>query len=244
MDAQSLVVSNKKEVLAEIVHHFCMQIENPLAILTQDTARSFLATSTPKQRYVFFLEGTGLRQLDLIYDNIGNVKERIQAILERKSQTLPELAKQVEFLQIKIEEHERMKELEDQLVSFREELIWQAVEKEESVLKGLQNECKKNSSKIQSAQTKIASKEEECKDYDTKKTLIEQRIGESNHDIPPLLNRQEEFRNEIQTLSRQMVDLQSEEKEIQRNLNENRATAKEFEMKISKETERLAMDHA
>ena len=80
-----------------------IQVENPLAILTQDTARAFLSSSTPEMKYdvsrgsgfligvmsdhssqQLFLKGTGLKQLKEDYDHINKLISMTQTMLERK----------------------------------------------------------------------------------------------------------------------------------------------------------------
>ena len=45
------VISTKKEELTTICESLQIQVENPLNILTQDTAKMFLSNSTPVQKY-------------------------------------------------------------------------------------------------------------------------------------------------------------------------------------------------
>ena len=70
-----------------------IQVENPLAVLTQDTARMFLSSSTPKEKYgVFllvlyfklFLKGTGLKQLKDDYINITKNTTSTRQIIQYK----------------------------------------------------------------------------------------------------------------------------------------------------------------
>ena len=64
------VVSSKKEDIVAICDHFQLEVDNPMAILTQDTARKFLADSSAKEKYKFFLKGT---QLDRLTENNGAI---------------------------------------------------------------------------------------------------------------------------------------------------------------------------
>ena len=68
-----------------------LQLDNPLNVLSQDSARQFLSNSTPSDKYKFFLKGTQLEQLDreyrLLHDNIdqsetqiANRKEDVEAL--------------------------------------------------------------------------------------------------------------------------------------------------------------------
>jgi hypothetical protein len=66
------VISSRKEDLINMTDHFLISIENPLAILTQDTARQFLSNSTAKDKYLFFLKGTQLDKLQEIITTLSN----------------------------------------------------------------------------------------------------------------------------------------------------------------------------
>jgi hypothetical protein len=47
-----------------------IEVDNPMAILTQDTSRSFLANSSSSDKYKFFLKGTMLEKLIEYYKEI------------------------------------------------------------------------------------------------------------------------------------------------------------------------------
>lgn len=44
-------ISTKREELAAICDHMSIQVDNPLTILSQDSARQFLNSSTPEDKY-------------------------------------------------------------------------------------------------------------------------------------------------------------------------------------------------
>ena len=50
-NVQDRVVCTKRDTLNQILEHMMIQVENPLAILTQDTARMFLSSSSPQDKY-------------------------------------------------------------------------------------------------------------------------------------------------------------------------------------------------
>lgn len=58
------IVSDKKSEVEQIVEYYCLQVDNPLNILSQDNARQFLNQASAKQKYKFFLQGVQLQQLD------------------------------------------------------------------------------------------------------------------------------------------------------------------------------------
>ena len=58
-----------------------LNIDNPMTILSQDTARMFLANSTPKDKYQFFAKGTQIDQLDINLKKLqSNIESAVNAI--------------------------------------------------------------------------------------------------------------------------------------------------------------------
>lgn len=45
------VVSDKKDEVDQICDHFAIQVDNPLSVLSQETAKKFLASAKPKDLY-------------------------------------------------------------------------------------------------------------------------------------------------------------------------------------------------
>lgn len=56
------------------------QVDNPLNILTQDSARQFLSASNARDKYKFFMEGTQLQQL---IDAYNVLTDKIEALKVR-----------------------------------------------------------------------------------------------------------------------------------------------------------------
>ena len=45
------IVSEKREEVSQICDHFSIQVDNPLTVLSQETAKKFLANARPKELY-------------------------------------------------------------------------------------------------------------------------------------------------------------------------------------------------
>jgi hypothetical protein len=50
------IVSNKKAELDAITDYFSLQIDNPMNVLSQDSARQFLSSSSPAEKYKFLVD--------------------------------------------------------------------------------------------------------------------------------------------------------------------------------------------
>lgn len=76
-------VSTKKADLDEILHHFNITVDNPLAFLTQDKAREFLTLSTDQAKYDYFMEGSLINE---IIENYKQVSSNIVEVQEKLKQ--------------------------------------------------------------------------------------------------------------------------------------------------------------
>ena len=82
--ALNVVVSTRKKDLVSILDNFNIQIDNPVAILTQDVSRNFLATSNSKKKYELFLKATLLERLSQDYDHIVAQNKIAEEVLRKK----------------------------------------------------------------------------------------------------------------------------------------------------------------
>jgi chromosome segregation ATPase len=85
------VISTKKEELDNITDAFALQVDNPMTILTQDSARAFLSSSSNEAKYKFFAKGVQLDQLDQDYNLVHTAIRNAEAILETKKEALEAL---------------------------------------------------------------------------------------------------------------------------------------------------------
>jgi chromosome segregation ATPase len=72
------IVSSRKTDVEDVTEWFCLQMDNPLSVLSQDNARQFLNSSTPGQKYRFFVEGVQLEQLDSDYKLVMGLSEDLE----------------------------------------------------------------------------------------------------------------------------------------------------------------------
>ncbi len=77
-------MSNKREELDLVCDMLHIEVDNPLTVLTQDSARMFLSSNTPKDKYKFFTKGTQLQQLSDDYQTLSDKLDTIESILAPK----------------------------------------------------------------------------------------------------------------------------------------------------------------
>lgn len=76
-NADKKQISTTKKEVEKILEHFGITIANPMTILTQTEAKTFLAHSTDKDKFNSFMSGTRLKES---YDNLRQTKKSIQEI--------------------------------------------------------------------------------------------------------------------------------------------------------------------
>lgn len=109
------------------------QVDNPLNVLSQDAARSFLSSSKADEKYKFFLNGTQLTQLATEYEVVQNVIYKIGNAIDQQAEALPELAEkkkeQVEKYRLAEKAREQMQKLEQ----INKLMVWSQVVGKERV---------------------------------------------------------------------------------------------------------------
>lgn len=132
-DSQKQNLGARKEDVNAICDHFGIQIDNPLVILTQETAKRFLASSKPSDLYEFFMKSTQLEQLQFDYIFSQNRLADAKLSLERSVQRLEPLSENIAKLERKLAEIEQLRMAEVKIKLLRQELVWAHVTKKEKV---------------------------------------------------------------------------------------------------------------
>ncbi|KAB8342966.1 hypothetical protein FH972_022561 [Carpinus fangiana] len=142
------IISTKRSYLDDISDFYALQLENPVNVLTQDMARQFLNSSTPSDKYRFFIKGVQLEQLDTDYtvlaENLTNIESKVDTMhddhkhvlqahkaaqaklaLTENISKLTEKAKQIDkqYCWIQVEHEERKLEKAERSIANAEEVI-------------------------------------------------------------------------------------------------------------------------
>lgn len=132
--ATGRLISNKKGDVDDIVEYYQLQVDNPMNVLTQDAAKSFITASTPSQKYKFFKDGVQLSALDNDYNLVSNTCDQIEAKVNDSKGDLEVLKKIEEAAKVR---YNQIKENEDMVAKKREmgyQLVWAQVNDAENIL--------------------------------------------------------------------------------------------------------------
>ncbi|TVY42352.1 Structural maintenance of chromosomes protein [Lachnellula subtilissima] len=107
------LVSSKKGDVDDLIEYYQLQVDNPMNVLTQDAAKTFITASTPKMKYNFFKEGVQLEALDNDYKLVSDICDQMESKLLDSKDDLQALKKQAEDAATKaqlLQEHEGLKQ--------------------------------------------------------------------------------------------------------------------------------------
>ena len=80
------LISTKKEELDRIISALNIQVDNPVSVLNQDSARTFLNSSDPREKFALFMKATQLEKLYNSYRESLTEKHRASSIINSRKE--------------------------------------------------------------------------------------------------------------------------------------------------------------
>ncbi|KAF7299670.1 p-loop containing nucleoside triphosphate hydrolase protein [Mycena chlorophos] len=236
------VVSTKKEELSAICDHMNIQIDNPLTVLTQDSARSFLGSSSAADKYKFFLRGTQLSQLSEEYGACLNNVSATFRILMQKKEAIPELKNKLSEVSARFKEATRARDLAHRADALTIENAW-------ALVNGKQAEVEKNAEELADLEHhRLPKVQEALEKAQNDLERINEVVAalEKEHNAVDNRDHLRKAKNEIATKIRLNADEHrawaEEMRQIDDELKSVEKEITEFEKEIAKEMKRLEAD--
>ncbi|BGP39124.1 Structural maintenance of chromosomes protein 6 [Rhodotorula kratochvilovae] len=260
------VVETKKAVLDAILDAFNIQVDNPMTVLTQDQSRQFLASASPKDKYMFFLRGTQLAQLTEEYEQIRSNTETMEEALARKREVLPELKDAYRQSKERANEAKAAIEQQGNLSSLKDQLAWSfvdeierkiafgedTIEKERQKLAGFDAEIAEWSTKLETANTQIGDLRDVEKEVSEMLEEMHPQLGELKAKIKGERDRLQKWKDferqisgTVQRLKAQIADydrqIAAEEAKLSRDLEAERRPLRDKIEQANAEINKLAI---
>uniref|UniRef100_A0A8D8SCH2 Structural maintenance of chromosomes protein 6 n=2 Tax=Cacopsylla melanoneura TaxID=428564 RepID=A0A8D8SCH2_9HEMI len=161
----------KKAEIKALADRFQIQATNPVAILNQNTARTFLNSSDPKQKYKLFMEATLFDAiLSKKVETVNDLK-LMNSILEDKRRALGKLEVELNKDKEKLALIEKCKQAFERKSELQNELLWSRVVQSEHAKGGMLEKRKELLAQVKDIQGKIDKKE-------TKERQFHEKIAE------------------------------------------------------------------
>lgn len=127
-------ISTKHHELTEILDHIQLQVDNPMTVLTQDTARKFLGDSSARDKYKLFMKGVQLSHLDTDYTMVEGQISTLEHTLESKTDALATLKANEQYWKTKVRIFERSASVEAKVKNLQNQFAWTQVRDQERVI--------------------------------------------------------------------------------------------------------------
>lgn len=128
------LISTRKGDLEDICDYFALQIDNPMNVLTQDMARQFLNSSSPYEKYKFFMKGTQLEHLDGDYLIVEQNVDVIDQELWKKLEDVKVFEERAQKARDQLKLSERQETLRNTIKKLSDMMGWVQVEEQERIL--------------------------------------------------------------------------------------------------------------
>ncbi|KAI1760002.1 P-loop containing nucleoside triphosphate hydrolase protein [Hypoxylon sp. FL1150] len=233
------IMSTKKGDVDDVVEYYCLQVDNPLNVLSQDNARQFLNAATPTKKYQFFVKGTQLEQLDQDY-------QLLQETLESNETRLLAFEGDISCLKETCEKAVQQRDslvqntqLKNRRTVLRNQLAWSQVVQQETILQQMENKVLAAKAEIEQADETVTEKTRILTGIDEKVQEAQEALDRRNEEENQFKEQEEEARSKFDE-SKQMIEAtHKQERDMYDLLNAADKTVKQYENLISEEEKRL-----
>ncbi|KAF9564177.1 P-loop containing nucleoside triphosphate hydrolase protein [Agrocybe pediades] len=255
------VISTKKDELSAICDHMNIQVDNPLTVLTQDSARQFLSASNPQDKYRFFLRGTQLQQLSEEYELcLSNITQTAK-VLSVKKEALPDLRDRYLEVKARYEEAQRARDQKKKVDALKRELAWSHVAAKQAELEEKVEDAAKMARRIpkieegvqslrtviENASAEVEQLEEEFNQVEsadhlvTRKTELQDKIRANKVKLSTFNNDLKTMDHSMATINRQIEGLENSlQDEARRMASNTQAKHEETQRQIAKVKEDIS----
>ncbi|OKL63400.1 hypothetical protein UA08_02093 [Talaromyces atroroseus] len=234
------IVSTKKVDLDAITDFFNLQIDNPMNVLSQDMARQFLSSSSPAEKYKFFVKGVQLEQLDHDYRLIEESVDQIKEKLDARRGDLNILKADKEKAQRRLELSDQRNNLRLRVRNIRGQMAWAQVEEQEKRRDNIDMDIAEIDRQIIAAESDVGNLDAR---YEAAQRELATASGVLNN-TKESLERAREEKQEIQALRDKEMsdhhDLQAEQRQIGEHVKSAQARIDKLKQDISEEERRMA----
>ncbi|KAA8645522.1 DNA repair protein SMC6 [Aspergillus tanneri] len=233
------IVSTKKAELDSIIDFFTLQFDNPMNVLSQDMARQFLSTSSPAEKYRFFVKGVQLEQLDQDYRLIEESADQIEEKLKNREQDIEVLRHRRDAAKQRLEISDQHESLRNRLRNTRSQMAWAQVEEQEKLLYSVDAELTRIHDRVTAADAELhmfdTAIQEADAEIETAKEYVKQARGRLEH----AQNEKGDLKSAWDEQMSERHDLQAEQRKIREYLKAAETRICETQQKIAEENQRL-----
>ncbi|KAG0688178.1 Structural maintenance of chromosomes protein 6 [Pichia californica] len=239
-NVRNKLISNKKKTVDQILEYFGITIANPMTILTQTEAKTFLAHSTDKDKFNSFMAGTRLKESFENFKDIQKNADEIRDLLNKNQDVEQELqeklnnASQVWHSFQDSAKYNRKKEI------LLGKQVWVEFEEKQKMFSKADEIIKTKSAEIIENQRQISSISQLIVDAATAKSKLEG--GELENLKRKYIECESEvtsYRDIVNSAQNESRELRNAISNVQTKIDENNEVIKDYNKKIKEEEKKI-----
>ncbi|CAO3616201.1 unnamed protein product [Cunninghamella blakesleeana] len=242
-DHNGKTISTKREELTAICDHMSIQVDNPLTMLSQDSARQFLNSSTPQDKYKLFMRGTQLAQMQDDFKKIREALEVTDDTISRKNEHLPLLHRKAKEAETVYKELLSANTIDEQIDKLNNELVWCQIINKENELENLKNVVKESQDKINGSVSKINQIQSKIGKYNEEKNEINEKIADFQNNNEPDVEKRNELENKKLELENKYNEIKDDIMDTNKQFRLYKERLAKCEKEIAAATEKLETDN-
>ncbi|KAI6709378.1 hypothetical protein B2J93_4901 [Marssonina coronariae] len=237
--ASGRIISSKKGDVDDLVEYYQLQVDNPMNVLTQDAAKSFITASTPAQKYKFFVEGVQLEALNNDYKIVLDTCEAINSKLHESKDDLKFLKKKSDDATAKHEAVNKRREAKAELTALGGKFAWSQVRDKEVELAKMDDEIAEHQREIQNAEAVSNEKDEAFRKSEEGLSRAKEAQAFLEEELPALNEEVEGARTISEIAATDVQSIHTQHKTIVSELKVAKAKVQSIKDEIIKEEQRL-----
>ncbi|KAI0388650.1 P-loop containing nucleoside triphosphate hydrolase protein [Xylariaceae sp. FL0594] len=237
--AANRIISTKKADVDDIVEWYCLQVDNPLNVLSQDNARQFLNSAPPAQKYTYFIRGTQLEQLDDDYKVVTDYLETQRSKLAQLEENLASIRKKYEKAVKLRDSVSKAAEMRSKSRTLMRQLAWAQVQEEEEILRQKEQDVAAAEENITRVQQVIAEKAGVLQSLDERVELAKAGLATEVEEETRVAEAEAEAKERFEEARNKLAQLHSQERQLHVSLGAADKAVKKAEENVAKEEKRL-----
>ncbi|KAJ6153787.1 hypothetical protein N7470_006746 [Penicillium chermesinum] len=234
------IISTKKADLDAITDYFSLQIDNPMNVLSQDMARQFLSSSSPLEKYKFFVKGVQLEQLDQDYRVIEDFVDQMEEKSRSQAQDIRILEHQRNFARKKLEASDKHNSLRERVRNLRHQMAWAQVEEQERIRESIAQEVIKGNNEVARAESALSSFDTRLEHIEHESETAAEHALQADRIVEEARGDKEEQKQQSELKQKEHGNLLAQEREIRKALENAEQQRDKHQQAIDAENQRLA----
>jgi structural maintenance of chromosomes protein 6 len=233
------IISTKKRDVDEMVEYFCLQMDNPLNVLSQDNARQFLNASSPALKYKYFVQGVQLEALDNDYKLVMETAENIDQKLQAAKTHVDNLRRKSEAANQQLELVQKNQEMRDKRRLYSQQRVWIQVEEAERLAASCDDKVAEAADKIATEEANVARLEELRNAQRDTVASAEEVVGKMRDEMKALRDVEETKKEQFTAARVELMETRGEQRQAKTLLTQAQKQKEELEGEIAAEESRL-----